>query len=119
MFLRIIAATLLVVMTGLRTGAQNAATPKLRPEMLVTTSWLAEHLQDPDLVVLCIGSTPEFCKEHIPSARPIRLDEIAVTSNGIPNELPPVEKLQRVFSTAGMSNSSRVVLYGERFNLMA
>ena len=118
MFLRIIAATLLVG-AGLRSGAETASTPKLRPEMLVTTSWLAEHLQDQDLAVLCIGSTPEFCKEHIPGARAIRLDEIAVTRNGIPNELPPIEKLQRVFSAAGMSNSSHVVLYGERFNLMA
>lgn len=119
MFLRIIAAALLVGMAGLRPGAQTASTPRLRPEMLVTTSWLAEHLQDPDLVVLCIGSTPEFCKEHIPGSRPVRLDEIAVTRNGIPNELPSVEKLQQVFSAAGMSNSSHVVLYGERFNLMA
>ncbi len=119
MFLRIIAAALLAGMAGLRTGAQTASTPKLRPEMLVTTSWLAEHLQDHDLVVLCIGSTPEFCKEHIPGARLIRLDEIAVTRHGIPNELPAAEKLERVFSAAGMSNGSRVVLYGERFNLMA
>ncbi len=119
MLFRIIAVMLLVAMAGLRTGAQTASTPKLRPEMLVTTSWLAEHLQEPGLVVLCIGSTPEFCKGHIPGARSIRLDEIAVTRNGIPNELPPVEKLQQVFSAVGMSNTSRVVLYGERFNLMA
>jgi thiosulfate/3-mercaptopyruvate sulfurtransferase len=119
MLFRIIAAVVLMAMAGSPLSAQIGAAPKLRPEMLVTTEWLAAHLQDSDLVVLCIGSSPEFCAGHIPGARQVRLDEIAVTRDGIPNELPPVEKLQKVFSEAGMSNSSRVVLYGERLNLMA
>jgi thiosulfate/3-mercaptopyruvate sulfurtransferase len=120
MFFKIIAAAILAWMAGSPISAQQSPAPKLRPEMLVTTAWLAEHLQDPDLVVLCISATHEFCaKGHIPGARQISLDEIAVTRNGIPNELPPVEKLRQVFSTAGMNNNSHVVLYGERFNLMA
>jgi thiosulfate/3-mercaptopyruvate sulfurtransferase len=119
MFFRIIAAALLMAMAGLPLSAQTGSAPKLHPEMLVTTEWLVSHLQDPDMVVLCIGSSPGFCTRHIPGARQISLDEIAVTRDGIPNELPAVEKLQRVFSEAGMSNSSRVVLYGERSNLMA
>jgi thiosulfate/3-mercaptopyruvate sulfurtransferase len=88
--------------------------------MLVTTAWLAENLSEPDVVVLCINSTPEFySKGHIPGARQIKLEDIAVTRDGIPNELPPVEALRHVFEAAGVSNSSRVVLYGERFNLLA
>jgi thiosulfate/3-mercaptopyruvate sulfurtransferase len=108
----------LVFMPGLL-RAQDAG-PKLRPEMLVTTAWLAENLSEPDVIVLCINSTPEFySKGHIPGARQIKLEDIAVTRDGIPNELPPVETLQHVFAAAGVSNSSRVVLYGERFNLFA
>jgi len=100
--------------------AQAAPTPALRPEMLVTTNWLAEHLKDPDLIVLSIGASPEFySKGHIPGARQIKLSEIAVSREGIPNELPPVEALQRVFATAGAGNKSRIVIYGERFNLLA
>lgn len=94
--------------------------PPLRKEMLVTTAWLAGHLNDADMVVLCVNSTPEFySRSHIPGARQIKLGEIAVTRDGIPNELPPVEELRKVFAAAGVSNSSRVVLYGERFNLFA
>lgn len=100
--------------------AQASAMPNLRPEMLVTTAWLAEHLNDPDLVVLCITSSPEFySRVHIPGARQIKLGDIAVTRDGIPNELPPVEELRKVFATAGVGNNSRVVLYGERSNLFA
>jgi len=110
--------TALVFMPGVL-RAQDAG-PKLRPEMLVTTGWLAENLNEPDVIVLCVNSTPEFySKGHIPGARQIKLEDIAVTRDGIPNELPPVETLKHVFEAAGVSNSSRVVLYGERLNLFA
>jgi thiosulfate/3-mercaptopyruvate sulfurtransferase len=101
-------------------AAGGNSTPALRSQMLVTTEWLAGHLHDPGLVVLCVSATPEFYKKgHIPGAREVPLGEIAITFNGIPNELPSDEKLRQVFAAAGVSNSSRVVLYGERFNLLA
>ncbi|HEX3095341.1 MAG TPA: sulfurtransferase [Candidatus Angelobacter sp.] len=109
----------MTLMTGLLLALQTAE-PKLHPEMLVTTGWLAEHLSDPNMVVLCVNSAPEFySRGHIPGARQIKLGDIAVTRDGIPNELPPVEELRKVFAAAGVSNSSRVVLYGERSNLFA
>jgi thiosulfate/3-mercaptopyruvate sulfurtransferase len=118
MFRKLLLAAL-ALMPGLLLVAQGAE-PKLRPEMLVTTGWLAANLSEPDVIVLCINSTPEFySKGHIPGARQIKLEDIAVTRDGIPNELPPVEVLKHVFEAAGVSNSSRVVLYGERFNLLA
>lgn len=112
-------AFVFAVAVCLRLVGQTGSAPKLRPEMLVTTAWLAEHLHDADLVVLCVGSSQSFCGSHIPGAREIKLQEIAVTRDGIPNELPPVDALRKVFAAAGVSNGSRVVLYGERFNLMA
>src|SRR6478672_3357344 len=119
MFRKLLLAAL-AFMPGLMPALQGNAEPKLRPEMLVTTGWLAENLSEPDLGVLCIDSTPEFyAKGHIPGARQIKLSDIAVTRDGIPNELPPVETLQKVFTAVGVSNSSRVVLYGERLNLFA
>jgi thiosulfate/3-mercaptopyruvate sulfurtransferase len=120
MLIRTVALAALAMVASRPLTAQPATTPTLRPEMLVTTAWLAEHLGDADLVVLCVNSTPEFySRGHIPGARQIKLGEIAVTRNGIPNELPPVEDLRRVFAEAGVSNNSRVVLYGERSNLFA
>lgn len=120
MFFRVMALAALGIMAASQVHADAGAASKLRPEMLVTTGWLADHLKDPDLVVLCIDSAPEFyVRGHIPGARQIKLSEIAVTRDGIPNELPPTETLQQVFAAAGVSNNSRVVLYGERSNLFA
>ena len=89
-------------------------------EMLVSTDWLAAHLHDPDLVVLCIAEDESFYSAgHIPGARLIRVSEITTTRDGVPNQLPTVERLQRVFESAGVSNGSRIILYGERSGVMA
>src|SRR5689334_5877517 len=115
MFFRAIALAVMGFMVALPVCAE-----KLRPEMLVTTEWLADHLKDPDLAVLCVDSTPEFyARGHIPGARQIKLSEIAVMRDGIPNELPSTETLRQAFSAVGVGNRSRVVLYGERSNLFA
>ena len=103
--------------------AQNAP-PQTRSEMLVSTDWLAGHLDDPGLIVLSVSSGRDFyLSGHIPGARYLSLGDIAVTRNGVPNELPPVDQLQRVFETLGIANSnindSRIVLYGERLGLSA
>ena len=65
--------------------------------MLVSTGWLAQHLHDPDLVVLCIATSADFCdKGRIPGARFVALGAIAVTRDGVPNELPPLNDLRNV-----------------------
>ena len=65
MFRKMLFAVLTII-PGLLLPAQGAE-PKLRPEMLVTTGWLAENLSEPDVIVLCINSTPEFyTKGHFP-----------------------------------------------------
>jgi thiosulfate/3-mercaptopyruvate sulfurtransferase len=120
MVFRAIALAAVGFMVASPVRAEPSSAPKLRPEMLVTTEWLANHLKDPNLVVLCVDSTQDFyAKGHIPGARQIKLSEIAVTRDGIPNELPGMEELRRTFAAAGIGNNSRVVLYGERSNLFA
>lgn len=95
---------------------QNA----VRSEMLVSTDWLAQHLNDPTVVVLCVASSREFyTKGHIPGAHLISLSDIVTTRDGIPNELPPVEQLQTVFAKAGIKNDDKIVLYSDRQGLFA
>jgi thiosulfate/3-mercaptopyruvate sulfurtransferase len=103
-----------------KSDAAASRAPKLRAEMLVSTQWLAQHLKDPKLVVLCVAGRPEFYSAgHISGARFISLADIAITRDGIPMELPPVADLKRVFESAGVTDRSRVVLYGERYGLFA
>ena len=85
-----------------------------RPEMLVTPEWLSSHLTDPKIVILHVSADrKEYDAGHIPGARFVSLGDIAVTRNGIHNELPPVEDLQKIMESAGVSDDTRVVVYSD------
>ncbi len=112
--------TLTVVAAGQCGRDKEVSEPQVRSAMLISTNWLGQHLHDPDLVVLCIATAAEFCdKGRIPGAHFIALSAIAITRDGVPNELPSADDLQRIFESAGVNDRSLVVLYGERYGLFA
>jgi thiosulfate/3-mercaptopyruvate sulfurtransferase len=91
-----------------------AAAPAVRSDMLVSTAWLAQHINDPNIVILQVSRDhTAYDAGHIPGARFLALSEIAVTRDGILNELPPAATLKSVFERVGVSDDSRVILYGD------
>ena len=98
-------------------AAQPAGSP--RDRLVVTPAWLAEHLNDRDLVVLQVGRKETYDAGHIPGARFINYDAGALAapmdrSGRDPNqlilEMPTAEALRDELSTLGISNSSRIVV---------
>jgi thiosulfate/3-mercaptopyruvate sulfurtransferase len=82
--------------------------------MLVTAKWLADHLDDQNLVTIAIGQRAEFDAGHIPGSQFLDYTTIVLRpSPERPNsfELPPMADLAAAFGNLGVSNSSRVVLY--------
>jgi len=79
-------------------------------QMIVSTSWLAEHLKDPGLVIITVGPRPAYDAGHIPGARFVEMSTIATSAPGATLEMPPVEKLKSALEDLGISNSSRVVI---------
>jgi thiosulfate/3-mercaptopyruvate sulfurtransferase len=91
-----------------------AAAPAVHSDMLVSTDWLAQRLKDPKLVILQVSRDRKaYDAGHIPGARFLALSDIAVTRDGILNELPPAAVLQSLFERAGVSDDSRVILYSD------
>lgn len=83
-------------------------------DMLVDTAWLADHLNDSNLVVVHMGANASgYEAGHIPGARFVALGDITVSRDGIPNELPPAADLKAAFEAAGISDTTRVILYAE------
>jgi thiosulfate/3-mercaptopyruvate sulfurtransferase len=81
---------------------------------LVSTRWLAEHLDDPGLVVLHVAMLHEGApRQLIPGARVLDYHAITVERDGLPVEMPQVADLAKVFQAAGVSNDKQVILYGE------
>lgn len=88
------------------------APPLPRSDMLVSTAWLAEHLKDPDLVLLHVADTfADYKRGHIPGARFLATGKFIDNAGKLGSELPPVEVLTRAFSDLGLTEKSRVVLY--------
>lgn len=80
--------------------------------MLVSTSWLADHLNDRNLVILHVGGQEDYAAGHIPGARKVSLSEISVSGpDNLRLELPPVEDLRAALAKLGVGNESRIVVY--------
>jgi thiosulfate/3-mercaptopyruvate sulfurtransferase len=86
-----------------------------RDSMVVNTAWLAQHLKDPDLVLLHVGDKDEYAAKHIPGARYVSLSDIATSEHsatGLILEMPPTaEDLRGRLAKLGISDHSRVVVY--------
>jgi len=101
----------LILLIGLPIAA-NAQSPKLNDSFIVTTDWLAKHLNDESLVLLQIGEKEEYIASHIPRAQFIQLTDISTPrGQGLTLELPSVEQLKNTFEKLGVSDNSRIVLY--------
>jgi thiosulfate/3-mercaptopyruvate sulfurtransferase len=120
--MRIMAAGLagvLVLSAGCDTG-ERAPDADGRPvedrvahDMLVSTEWLAEHLEDPDVVVVHVAALPsEYETGHIPGARFLPLPSISMERDGLVGQLPAVEDLEVAFEGLGLGDATRVVFYG-------
>lgn len=87
-----------------------------RAHWLVDVGWLAQHINDPDLVLLHVGDEDEYAAEHIPGARYVTLSEISApehhdTGEGLSLQMPDPETLAATLAGWGISSDSRVVAY--------
>jgi thiosulfate/3-mercaptopyruvate sulfurtransferase len=101
-------------------SAERADQVTLHSQMLVSTSWLEEHLDDKNLVVLYVArSRSEYDAGHIPGAHFLPLDELVEQHKDSLNDLRPIATLQSVFESLGIGDDTRVVLCGEGGGLLA
>lgn len=87
---------------------------------LVSTQWLAEHLGEPDLVVIdCSWHMPasgrsgrdEYLEAHIPGARYLDIDELSDRDNPAPHMLPSASDFGAAMEYLGVGRDDRLVVY--------
>ena len=92
--------------------AAAPANSEVRQSMIVTTDWLAKHLNDDSLVLLQVGERNDYDAEHIPGAQTIQLSDISTPrGQGLILELPSVVQLKATFEKLGVTDKSRVIVY--------
>jgi thiosulfate/3-mercaptopyruvate sulfurtransferase len=79
-------------------------------QMLVSPDWLQRRLGTVSL--LYIGDAAGYDASHIPDSVLIEKSSLLVQRDGTPNELPPIDALERVFRAAGVDTNDRIVVYG-------
>jgi thiosulfate/3-mercaptopyruvate sulfurtransferase len=90
------------------------------PDALVTTAWLAEHLNDPGIRIVdgssFLPNVPrdahaEYLAKHIPGAVLVDIEEVSDKTSPLPHMLPKAADFAAMMSTRGISNAHKVVVY--------
>ncbi len=88
------------------------------PDALVSTDWVAEHLDDPDVVVVEVDEdATAYQKSHIPGA--IGFDWQQDFQDPVRRAFLDREGFERLMDSQGISNDDHVVLYGGSNNWFA
>ena len=105
---------LLLLVTVVVPTSQACGMAQASPGILVSAEWLAEHGDDPGVVVLHVGmARMGGVEEYVEGAHPLEYHDIAVDRNDLITELAPVEDLVEAFRAAGVSNDDHVVVVGD------
>lgn len=101
----------------------------IEPNALITTSWLAEHLNAPDIRVVdatytlsTLNRNPraEYDDAHIPGAVFFDIDDVADEANDLPHMVPDAAKFSSRVRKLGLGDGVRIVVYdNNRFSASA
>lgn len=95
----------------------SAQTGYARPELLVDTAWLAQHLTDQNIRVVDLRPRG-YGDGHIPEA--VWLDNNWIRNpKAPPTFLPTPQEFEALMSKLGISNTTRVIAYDERGGIYA
>lgn len=87
---------------------------------IVSTGWLAEHLDSPDIRVVDASAylptenrdpRAEYAAEHIPNAVFFDLDDICDKASPLPHTLPSAEAFSAKVRKLGLGDGNRIVIY--------
>jgi thiosulfate/3-mercaptopyruvate sulfurtransferase len=88
------------------------------PEVLVDTSWVADHLNDPKVRI--VESNEDillYDQGHIPGA--VKLDWVGDLNDPVVRDYLDRERFDKLLAAKGISNDTTVVFYGDKNNWWA
>ena len=81
-----------------------------RPELLATTEWLAERLDDPSIRIVDCDEFAAYQRLHIPGAVGLKVHHYLKDQEN-PNHLMPPERFAEVMAAHGIGDEHTVVAY--------
>ena len=94
------------------------ATQYADPNVLVSTEWVAQHLQDPSVRIAEVDvDTSAYDQGHVPGA--VAWNWSTQLCDTVMRDIIPVNKLEELLGSAGISNDTPIILYGDNNNWFA
>jgi thiosulfate/3-mercaptopyruvate sulfurtransferase len=89
------------------------------PEVLVNTQWVHDHLNDPKVRIVEVDYDPtaNYQLGHIPGA--VLFDWRKDLNHQLQRDIPTKEQIEQLFSRNGISNDTKIALYGDFNNWFA
>ena len=98
--------------------AVPASATAVQPGVLVSTEWVAEHLNDPSIRTVEVDvDTKAYQEGHIPNAVGWAWD--TQLCDTVRRDIIPKEKLEQLLGQSGIDNNTAVILYGDNNNWFA
>ncbi|NQV72142.1 sulfurtransferase [bacterium] len=113
---------LLAFVVGCSSEQPVASVPASQPnpQFLVSATALMQTSVDPNTIIVHVSATDEkFSEGHLPSARFLDLDWIAINAENVQRDLPAPDSLIAAFQRIGVNNESRVILYDDSNGMSA
>jgi thiosulfate/3-mercaptopyruvate sulfurtransferase len=89
-----------------------------KPETLVTTDWVADHADDPGVVIAEVNEDPSLYEDgHVPGATALHWkDEL---QQQVVRDVIDQAEFERLLGSKGIANNTTVILYGDKNNWFA
>jgi thiosulfate/3-mercaptopyruvate sulfurtransferase len=90
-----------------------------RPEVLVSTQWVHEHINDPKIRIVEVDYDPSanYQLGHIPGA--VLFDWRKDLNHPLQRDIPTKQQIEELLGRNGISNETKLVLYGDFNNWFA
>ena len=88
------------------------------PDVLVSTDWVAQHLNDPGLRIVEVDvDTAAYDQGHVPNA--LAWNWTTELCDTLVRDIIPKDKFEALMARSGISNDTTVILYGDNNNWFA
>lgn len=79
--------------------------------LVIEAADLAQHLNDPNLLIIDLSDEETYNRGHIPGAVRVDTSRLMLGSGPVPNKLPTAAQLSDLFSELGLTEETQVVTY--------
>lgn len=89
------------------------------PDLLVSSDWLKENINDPDLKIIDLRNNLKYRLGHIEGAVNLNIESTIDKRKKVKGIVATEEKIEEILGDMGISNDSKVIIYDQELTAIA